>query len=356
MKCCRILRIIVVVLCLSSSDAMADTLVIGGLTYKDVRVTGVRGDQIVFVASGREILKPIAQVTKIAIEMEPAFNTAEEAFAAKDWAKASDGYERTLRTTQKDWLKDWCSVRLLESANKAGRFDAALKAFVALAEKSPDSAKAVSLNMPHSQSAYLPDGIKAVETALARTRKNESKEVLLRLLVELHKAKGDAAGAKSAAERLVQLMAVMDPNSPAAQRNLVLLKIQTMRAALEKKDYDTVFQIAQKDGDSIIEVADQIEALYCLAEARAGKAATTKDADVWRDVAVAYMRVVAHAGDDSDAPQVAAALLRTAAIHRDFLSDRRTALAVYRQVQAKYKGQEAGKQAEQEIARLEKAG
>src|SRR5882762_10800449 len=195
--------------------ALADSITVNNLPYPDVKINGVKGEEIFFVTqTGTEVHKPIVHVSKINLADEPAFNQAEEAYFAKDWDKAATGYERTFRTTNKAWLKDWCSVRLLDSANKAGHFDAAVKAYIALAEKSPESAKAVVLNMPKAGSAYINDAIKDLNMGIAKTKSEETKGMLLKLVVDLNALKGASAAGDKALQELAQSRVNLDPNSP----------------------------------------------------------------------------------------------------------------------------------------------
>jgi hypothetical protein len=330
---------------------MADTVVVGTLPYTGVTVTGIRNDEVTFSANGREIAKPLAQVTRLTIDTEPAFNAAEEAFAAQDWDKAMAGYERTVRTTLKSWLKDWCSLRLVEAANKGVRLDLAVTGFVSLAERSPESAARLKLAMPKPDSTYLPEAITAVDAAIGRAKRNETKEVLLRLLGDLYAARNDAKGAADAAARLVEIQAAINPNSPAAQRAAILQKLRGLHVALEAKDYDKVIAVVEKDSAGIVEAADQADALMCLAEARAGKAGGSGDKNTWKEVALAYMRVVAHA--PAGTPQAAEALLKTAAIHQAHLDEKNTAIQIYKQVIEEYKGQEPARSAEAELRKLQ---
>ena len=109
-----------IALLLLTPPVLGDSITVNNLPYPDVKINGVKGEEIFFITqTGTEVHKPIANVSKINLADEPAFNLAEEAYFAKDWEKAATGYEKTFRTTNKVWLKDWCSVRLLESANKA---------------------------------------------------------------------------------------------------------------------------------------------------------------------------------------------------------------------------------------------
>jgi tetratricopeptide (TPR) repeat protein len=328
---------------------LADSLIINNISYPDVRITGVRGDEIYFTFTGREIHKPLSEINKVQLNDEPALNTAEEAYANRDWDKASDGYERTLRTTQKAWLRDWVSLRLLESANNAGRFDAAIKGYVALVEKNPATARAIKLNMPKPDSTYLNDAIKLINDSVAKSKTDAARELLLNTLIEIYNAKGDLKGANDTLTRRMQLVPP-DPSTPEGARAIALLKLRGIQLALSSKQYDRVLQLIKQDGHTFIDPADQAEALWCLAEAQAGKAANSKDAETWKDVALAYVRVAAHAPQSS--PLAASALLKTATIHEQHLGEPQTALTIYQQIAADFKNTDAARTAEKEIQRF----
>jgi len=338
----------IVLLILSAAAVYADTLVVNNITYKDVRVTDIRDENIYFVVSGNQTHKPLAQVSKLVLDDEPAFNAAEQAYAAREWDKAADGYDKTLRTTPKAWLKDWVSVRLLESASNAGRFDTALKGWIALAEKSPAAARAVNLKMPQADSAYLTEGISLINAALGKARGEEFKELLLDQLANLHNARGDTQAANQVMVKRLEMKAA-DTSTPEGQRAAALLKLRSAQAALAGKEYDTVIQLVEKNAASLTDPVDQAEAMLLLAHAQAGKAAGSKSADTWKDVALAYMRVVIVAGSS---PQAATALLKTAEIHETHLNEKETALRIYQQVAAEFKDQETGKEAQKQVERL----
>ena len=334
---------------LLGSPLLADSLVINNLPYNDVRITGVKGDEIYFTFAGREVHRPIAEITKVQLNDEPALNAAEEAYAQRAWDKAADGYEKTLRTTQKAWLRDWVSLRLLDSANNAGRFDAAVRGYVTLAERNPTAARSIKLTMPKADSAYLNDAIKLINDSLAKSKNDETKALLLNTLIEVYNAKGDTNGAAEALRRRMEMVAA-DPNTPEGVRAAALLKLKAIQLALSSKQFDQVIKLIEKDGPSLTDPLDQAEALWCLAEAHAGKAQASKDPEVWKDVALAYMRVAAHAPQNS--PLAAAALLKTAALHEQRLDERQTALAIYQQVVTDFKDTDAGNAAEKQVQRL----
>jgi hypothetical protein len=347
----RHLRLAALAAVIVPSLALADSVTINNIAYPDVKISAIKGEEIFFITStSTEVKKPIAQVSKITLTDEPALNQAEEAYHAKDWDKAATGYERTFRTTNKVWLRDWCSVRLVESANKAGRFDAAVKGYIAMAEKSPESVKSIQLNLPKAGSAYINDSLKDLTAAINRSRNEELKSLLLKLVVDLNALKGDSAAGDRALQELAQSRVNLDPNSPEAQRAQAMLKIKSLRVALSAKDYDKVISTIEKEAPTITDPADQAEALLIMADAKAGKAGADKQA--WKDVAVAYMRVVANAPGSS---QAATALLKVAAIHETQLGEKETAIKLLKQVAADFKGQDSATEAENQIKRLQGA-
>src|SRR6267378_1836493 len=129
--------------------------------------------------------------------------------------------------------------------------------------------------------------------------------------------------------------------SPEALKAQVMLKLKSLRMALAAKEYDKVISGIEKEASTIIEPADQAEALLMFADAKAGKAGDDKNA--WKDVAVAYMRVAANAPGTA---QAATALLKVAAIHETRLGEKDTALRLLKQIATDYKGQESGNEAE----------
>ncbi|MFI5377831.1 MAG: tol-pal system YbgF family protein [Tepidisphaerales bacterium] len=331
---------------------LADTLVINRLEYKDCRVNGIEGNAILFDFSGRAQKKPISEVTKIIIDNEPAFNNAEAFFAQKQWDKATDEYEKAVRATTKPWIKEWCSVRLLEAAKMGGRFDVVVRNYIAVALKTPDTAKEITLNLPKADSAFLPEAIKAAQTACDAASANpKAQEVLGKLLVDLYTAKGDAKGAEVATQRLAEFSARANPNSPETIKLLMRVKLAKINTELEAGKFDEVIKGIEAEAPNIIEPADQINMLWALAEARKGKLGGAGTKDEWKEIAIAYMRVVAN-GKAAD-PKVIDSLLKVAEIHATKLGDKPAAQAMLkRMIDDDYKGMEAAKDAQKLLEKL----
>jgi tetratricopeptide (TPR) repeat protein len=336
---------------LLSIPTLADTVVLKNISFDNVRITDIRVDEIFFTinSSNREIKKSLIQVTRINITDEPALNAAEDAYEARDWEKAAEAYEKSLRSTQRPWLHNWSSVRLLDSASKSGRFDLAIRTVISLAESSPETARSINLPMPKPDSAYIPEAINTLNAALKNTKKDATREILLNLLVELQNARGDSSAANEALQRRLDIRAA-DPNSPQAAKAAAILKLKTIRLALGSKEFDKVIQIIENDSASLTDPSDQAEAIFLLAEARAAKAAASNSPDTWKDVALSYMRVASNAPAGS--PFVPASLFKTAEILEHRLKEPQTALLLYQQIAADFKGHDAAKEAEKHVARL----
>ena len=294
---------------------VADTLLFTNkLEYKDCRVTGIEGGAILFDLPPGAQKKPMAQVAKIIIDNEPAFNNAEALFAQQQWDKATDEYEKAVRGTTKLWIKEWCSVRLLEAAQKGGRFDVVVRNYIAVALKTPDTARAITLNMPKADSAYLPEAIKAAQTACdAAVANPKAQEVLGKLIVDLYSAKGDAKGAELATQRQAEYSARANPNSPETLELLMRVKLAKINTDLAAGKFDDVIKGIDAVAANVLNPADQLNMLWAMAEARKGKLGTAGTKDEWKEIAIAYMRVVAN-GKASD-PKVIDALLKVAEIH-----------------------------------------
>lgn len=339
--------------------ALADTIWIssgggGSLEYKNARVMNVKGDAITYEINGRENQKPVSTVAKLHAENEPAFNAAEDAFVAQEWDKAAANYEKAMKASTKEWVKTWSQRRNLEAANKAGRFDLSVKEFVRLAKSKPDSAKTAMPPLPAANSTYLKDAAKALQEGIAGTTNDASREVMFDLLRKVATHMGDTKLAEESAKSLADIRIKLDPNSEEALRAGVMLVLTGAARDVAAKEYDKAISAIEQSAGRIIDPADQVEALWYLAEARAGKAAGSADATAWKDVAVVYMRVVAFAPASS--PRVPQALLKTAALHAGPLADKPAAAKLYKSIVQDYKSQEAGKEAQKELEKLEKAG
>lgn len=326
-----------------------------GVPYNNVKIMGIDGGNLAFrTAAGQDSTRPLAQVSQLTIDGETAFNDAEAAYVADDFAKAAEGYQKTVRATSKDWIKDRSAQRLVESAGKAGKFDAAVTGYVALVSRSPELAATSKPQLPEGKSTFLDSAAKEVDAASNDGKlKPEQRAMLLSFLLELHRARGDNAAAGAAAERLLKV-AGNDANNPAAAAALADMKLNLAKLALDGKNYQKAASDIEQNRAIFNDPAQQAQALFVLAEARAGLAAGKTDEETLKGIALAYMRVVTFGKDQpSSAANVALSLSKTAAVLEQ-LKQPKQARDLYQQVATAYPNSPVAADAKAAAERLSK--
>jgi len=335
----------------------ADTVYIssgGGnpVPFDEVKIVRIDAGKLVFrTATGNETSRDLKQVAKMVLDDEPSFNTAEDAYAAGEWDKATDAYQKTVKSTNKPWLADFCSIRLIDSASKSGRFDAAVTGYIAAVMKDPAMADAKKPTLPDGKSTYLDTAVQDLNRALADAKlQNVQRQALLSFLLEIHRARGDTKATADTMEKLLKISADAG-GDPLAGRALADLKLGMAHVALDEKNYTKVIETIDGSSTIFLEPDQQADALFCLAEARYGIASAKNDEPSLQAAALAYMRVVAHFKDQPGAPFVAESLVKTGGILEQ-LKQTRDALSIYEQVTIQYPDSPVAAQAKQAIERI----
>jgi tetratricopeptide (TPR) repeat protein len=363
--------------------ARADTVWVGSgpnaLERKNMKIDGLTAAGLLFRSASVDRVaepKPLKDIYRIAVDDEPALNAAETAFVGEKWDDAVAAYNKTINTSRKDWVKQYATTRMIAAAEKSGKFPAAVSAFAALAQRDPSAADAAQPDVTKAAKSDLPGAINTIKAALAVPGlKAPQKQSLQTFLGQLYVANGQlkeaeavsgkpagpAASAVAAAPAAREVTAAPTAPAPAtappsapppANKGQVDLKLQLAQAAIKQKKFQEAIDAIESVSSSIVEPADQAEALYSLAEAKTGLAGN--DPAKLQDAALAYMRVVAHFKGKPGAPHVADALLRAGTVleRAKMLPD---ALAAYEAVQADYKDGPQAKEAATAAARVRKA-
>jgi TolA-binding protein len=298
---------------------------------------------------GRDATRDAKQVVQIAIDDEPVFSAADEAFAKEKWEPAVDGYVKAIKSTKRDWLKDYIAKRLVVAAGKVNRFDAAVTGYIA-AVLGKSSRSAVKPEMPDAKSTYLATAVSEVEAALKGPKlSTDQKQALLSFLLDLHKTRGDQKGMTEVTQQMLKAGAGA-ANDPAAAGALARMKLDVASVAIENKQYKKAADEINASRAAFVDPKDQAAALYLLAQAQEGLAG--EDATALADAALAYMRVVAHASNVPGKPHVADALLKTASI-LERTKNNKDALELYQQVASQFADDPAAaKSAQQAVQRL----
>jgi tetratricopeptide (TPR) repeat protein len=373
---------LVVALACVPGEARADSVWIGSganaLERKNMKIDGLTAQGLLYRSASVDRVaepKPLKDIYRIAVDDEPALNAAETAFVAEKWDDAVAGYQKSLNTSRKDWVKQYATTRMIAAAEKSGKFPAAVSAYAVLAQRDPDAADAARPDVAKAAKADLPGAINTLKAALATPGlKTPQKQSLQTFLGQLYVANGqlkeaEAISGKTAApagstvsaapaarditaSTAAAAPATTPPPAPAANKGQVDLKLQLAQAAIKQKKFQEAIDAIDSVSSSIVEPADQADALFSLAEAKTGLAG--KDPAKLQDAALAYMRVVAHFKGKPDAPHVADSLLRAGTVleQAKMLPD---ALAAYEAVKADYKDGPQAKEAATAAARVRKA-
>lgn len=324
-------------LSLATSSAFADSVFVGSLERKDVKIVAFRNGVVEFTIAGRSVA-PVeaARITRLALDDEPGFTQADKAFSDGAYAQAADGYRNALAATKRPWLADWVAPRLLQSANRAGKLDAAVSAFNTLLLTDINAAVAHRPVVAGSSAELLRKAV--VELARAGSQANLSATQQLAakgLLLDVYLAQEDGEAAGRMAGELARFLDD-DSNDPAMQRSLARLRLSMARLSLSKADHAGAMAQLRANSASFTEPVDQAEAFFLLAQAQDGAAGQTPSADVLRDIAIAYMRSVAASQKAADRRFMPAALFRVAEIEQQ-LGEVKAAASLYGEVAAEYK-------------------
>ena len=352
---------VVVGVLLLGSLASADTIWIGsappkgqGLKLANVKIMRIENGNLVFQSSGGAVTtRELSRVAKIVLDDNDTFNKAEDLFVEEKWEKAADAYSKILSSGAKDWIKTRATQQLIKSASQSGRFDLETTGWTlsVLASKEPENIARPA--MPPADSKYLDMASARIQSALNTAGITEpQRTAMLFFLLDIYTAKNDTAQRTKILAALEQAMSRPGSNVPPTVR--MELVLSGARAALADKKYDKVLADIEANRTLITDPMQQATALYFVAEAKNGLASDKDDPTALKDVALAYMTVVAHFKDLPDRPAfVAESLLKVGQIH-ERLKEPQTAMAVYKQVQDQYPNTPSAKQAAARIQELKK--
>ena len=332
--------------------ASADTVTLkSGLSYDNVTIDRIENGEVFWTSSGGQNHRPLDAIAAVKIATEPNFNAGTAAYDAKEWDKAAEAFNRVAGATNKEWLRTLANTRALDSADKAGRFDLVVDIYLRLLKLDTKAAIQIQLNLPKPDSALVTRAIdRATAAATDASLKAEQKLAVLELLYRLQVHKSNEAGADAVLKQIF----VVKPDHPLAREAAVRKVLGDIQKSLEAKKFDEVIGTVEKEQDKFSTPTEQAEALYLIAEARAGKVGAGTDPAAWKDVALAYMRVAT--AFEPKTPRVADALLKTADILATRLKDKPSAVQLYRQITNEYRDTPEGQKAQEELKELEKAG
>jgi hypothetical protein len=333
----------------------ADTIHIIGAAGKqaviaDVQISGIADGRIAFKENqtGRQAQRELSQVLRIALDDEPNLDRAESAYAQRDWTTAAAAYREVIHATRRPWVRFWVAPRLIECAENTRGIAATVAGYVALVQTNPPRAETYTPTVPEASTDALATAVQEVSSALSEpTLTPQQRACLNSFLLDIHRVRKDAASADALLNEMLK------SGDAGAARAVVRKKLDAVSTSIERKEFQAAIDQINEVRHIFIEQRDQAEALYYLAEAASGLAlsAPAAESTVWKDVALAYMRVVAHFKDAPGTPFVAPALLKAAAIE-ERRGNPSAAKKLYEQVQSEFTGTPAAASAQSNLARL----
>lgn len=350
----------VVLMLLPCARARGDSIFTGTLERTNVTVRQVKGGMVYYDIGGRNAEPiPVAKVTRILARDEPAFNAAEVAYVTGEWESAAENYQKAVADRRANlWIVDWSLPRLIDSANRCGRFDAAVAGYIDLVRKDPHEAAALKPPLPEAKSKYLEVAVRQLTDALKEPELNDAqRQPLLLLLLEIQRLRKNDAAISEIADQLGKIeSAGPDRGSDeSAAQTAAELRLGLAHVALDKGDFQKVIDQIESNRDLFIRPQQQAEALHCLARAKYGLADRSSDAAALKEAALAYMRVVAHFKEAGNLPQVADSLYMTGVI-LERLKEPENARHLYESVVSQYNTDPAAAKAGARLEKMKTAG
>lgn len=162
-----------------SLPALADSITISGTVNENVRIFGFKNGKVQYHTGSRSREADISVVDAIALNEIPRVGKAEKALASGSASTAVRLFEQSLRSAKGE-IRALVQFRLMKAYDAKGDFRNAIKTYYLLAERMPELADFLPLNLP-SDEAAVKAAIKEVENYLGRARKNDTKSGLRKL-------------------------------------------------------------------------------------------------------------------------------------------------------------------------------
>jgi hypothetical protein len=200
--------VLLAALAAAASPARADRLIIAGIPYAQVRLTGVGNCRIIFnMPSGKSLSKSLLRVTMVDVTDLPLLGEAEQLMASGRAAEAVAVYgkaEKAEIPPGKSWLKLLLAHRKLAAAKKAGVIFEATAAWLAVMDANNASVTAINLR-PAAPAAKSAANDRAIE--LLKSKENSPNKAYAaaasRLQIKLLNLQGRTKEAGRLAAKLV---------------------------------------------------------------------------------------------------------------------------------------------------------
>jgi hypothetical protein len=177
-------------LLLFAPAVLADEIRVGDLPpFKPVTIERFRAGQVWFVIPGppeRPLEKPITDVVYLQIDGADRLNRAESLIVRGKDSQAIRVYELALEETGPAWRQSLIRARLLQAADRQGRFDLATTTYIRLLDEiGLYAAPLQPTNLPRRGSGFRVTARRAIERALSGTADPDTRAALATLQREI---------------------------------------------------------------------------------------------------------------------------------------------------------------------------
>lgn len=292
-------------LLLTSLAAAQDSVKIGGFWIDNVALQGVVEGQLVYLASGGgEVAQPLEKVEGVKLGKYPAMALAQAAIEAGNDAEAVKQLTTVRGSAKEPWLQRYSGKMLMEAADRSGKADQAIDAFIALATL-PNLDEFYLANPPTASVAAADDKTKVtIKQKLAAAASKLPKqgpmgEAVTQLTALVANAGIEAAPSapgETAAPPVGEAPAGTAP-SPSATASATILpdfiEDDAITKLLRAGKFEEAVDLANK---ALMSAGDLSMKLYQHGKAKLGQADAATDDEtaqkLYKDAGISFMRVV----------------------------------------------------------------
>ena len=334
-----------------------------GVVYDPVAIKAVGNGLITFqMGTGRQLVKPLAQVASVALAGNAEFNRGESLLAEGKHAEAVAAFRAAEQAARQNWMRVLISYRLLAAAEEAGQIEEAVGRWLKIADATGAGPGSLALRPKKTGPPRSAANNRAIAALEAKARTVKSKlylRAIRTLLVDLYTAQGQLDKARSLAAQVAGASVSTGTKpatgegpvvSPAGGKHAAQLKLAELSLKSKRHD-DAIAQI-----EPLLKSLSEVElptGLCLLGTAQLAKARSATPAaarPLLLKAGLNLMRVVGFHGRANEAP---AALLAAGEVN-ERLKNVKAAQAAYRMLTSRYgKSPQAG-EAHQRLARLSK--
>lgn len=315
-------------LLLTSLAAAQDAVKIGGFWIDNVAIQGVVEGQLVYQASGGgEVTQPMDKVEGVKLGKYPALALAQAALEAGNDAEAIKQLLVTLGAAKEPWLQRYSSKLLMEAADRDGKADQAIDAFIALAT-TPGIDEFYLTNPPTASVAAADEKTKQtikqkLATAQAKLPTQGSVSEMAAALAGLVASAGEAVPSTAPGDSGEPLKSDAPPVAPRVEEPPAVVSATVLPSFIDDDaitkllragQYEEAVDLASK---AMLSAGDLSLKLYQHGKAKLGLADAAMDDEtaqkLYKDAGLSFMRVVIYF---PTSPYQGAALVEAGYVHQ----------------------------------------